>query len=530
MSRSGQAALSPQQALQAPSSSKTPTSSAQKRRKKRDHSASPASRGSPDRFIAGASRQKYFYDSHSEHSTPSPAKSSVSDASPAQRFDKDLADALGLGADPGRVHSYAQKVSQTTALRETAVDQAAHLASPGKDSPSKTPLELKPFRVLDAPSLSEDFYSSVIAWSSGSQLAVGIHADVHLWSEKSSHKQISGLTMDGDHITVHAPVTSLAYSLNNKWIAIGRRDGTLHLHTKISDVKPATIMLDGDLGCLAFRPRLVAAHEEEHLLVGGCNGHVHHYVFSISTREAGVQYRLLGVARRGHREQVTGLAWSSDGEQYASGGNDNTCYLYDAQNLFTPKYCFRFAVKALAFCPWFRDLLAAGGGATDKTIRFFNTRTGQMISKFDAQAQVTSLHWSPEYKELAATFGYCAFALRTQPSASPSKIPACRRAAVYAYPSMKCILSMSLPLVEHRATFAVNSLVRLPGKVVDGKTQPPKVCGGEDLIITATDESIRFFKIWGKNRGQVYASLGLGGGKVVQDEDLGGELSGLDLR
>ena len=30
------------------------------------------------------------------------------------------------------------------------------------------------------------------------------------------------------------------------------------------------------------------------------------------------------------------------------------------------------AVKALAWCPWQRNLLATGGGSTDKTMRFWN--------------------------------------------------------------------------------------------------------------------------------------------------------------
>jgi cell division cycle protein 20 (cofactor of APC complex) len=31
------------------------------------------------------------------------------------------------------------------------------------------------------------------------------------------------------------------------------------------------------------------------------------------------------------------------------------------------------AVKALAWCPWQRNLLATGGGSSDKTMRFWNT-------------------------------------------------------------------------------------------------------------------------------------------------------------
>ena len=44
--------------------------------------------------------------------------------------------------------------------------------------------------------------------------------------------------------------------------------------------------------------------------------------------------------------------------------------------VYKPRAIFRdhsAAVKALAWCPWQRDLLASGGGSRDKTIKFWNT-------------------------------------------------------------------------------------------------------------------------------------------------------------
>jgi cell division cycle protein 20 (cofactor of APC complex) len=38
------------------------------------------------------------------------------------------------------------------------------------------------------------------------------------------------------------------------------------------------------------------------------------------------------------------------------------------------------AVKALAWCPWQRNLLATGGGTTDKTMRFWNIENGKCIN------------------------------------------------------------------------------------------------------------------------------------------------------
>lgn len=37
------------------------------------------------------------------------------------------------------------------------------------------------------------------------------------------------------------------------------------------------------------------------------------------------------------------------------------------------------AVKALAWCPWQRHLLASGGGSRDQSIKFWNTDAGQLV-------------------------------------------------------------------------------------------------------------------------------------------------------
>jgi meiosis-specific APC/C activator protein AMA1 len=64
------------------------------------------------------------------------------------------------------------------------------------------------------------------------------------------------------------------------------------------------------------------------------------------------------------------------------------------------------AVKAIAFCPWRRGLVATGGGSNDKMIRFFHTTTGTTLATISVSAQVTSLIWSTRRREIAATFGF----------------------------------------------------------------------------------------------------------------------------
>ena len=51
-------------------------------------------------------------------------------------------------------------------------------------------------------------------------------------------------------------------------------------------------------------------------------------------------------------------------------------------------------------------LLASGGGTADKTIRFWNTMTGQPLQCIDTGSQVCNLAWSKGANELVSTHGY----------------------------------------------------------------------------------------------------------------------------
>ena len=53
------------------------------------------------------------------------------------------------------------------------------------------------------------------------------------------------------------------------------------------------------------------------------------------------------------------------------------------------------SAKAIAWCPWQSNLLATGGGANDKTIKFWNASTGQCLNSVDAKSQVGV--WMFEY-------------------------------------------------------------------------------------------------------------------------------------
>ena len=114
-----------------------------------------------------------------------------------------------------------------------------------------------------------------------------------------------------------------------------------------------------------------------------------------------------------HSQEVCGLAWSPDGQYLASGANDNTLCIWDAASSCSmdaqPRHAMcehQAAVKALAWSPHERNLLATGGGTADRCIKFWNAQSGALLNSVDTGSQVCALQWSPFEKELLSSHGY----------------------------------------------------------------------------------------------------------------------------
>lgn len=92
---------------------------------------------------------------------------------------------------------------------------------------------------------------------------------------------------------------------------------------------------------------------------------------------------------RGHEQEICGLKWSPNGQQLASGANDNLLHIWDRGGSMLHRVtAHQAAVKGLAWCPFQSNLLASGGGTADRCIRFTNTHTGCVLNSIDTGSQV----------------------------------------------------------------------------------------------------------------------------------------------
>jgi len=314
------------------------------------------------------------------------------------------------------------------------------LAAPQK---RKRKIGKVPFKVLDAPSLQDDFYLNLVDWSSQNVLAVGLGSCVYLWSAYTSK-----VTKLCDLTSTEDIVTSVSWTQLGTHLAVGTNHGEIQIwdSVKCSMVR-SMVGHSARIGTLAWNGSTLASGSRDRLICVRDLRARQNYTTRLSA----------------HKQEVCGLKWSHDEpSQLASGGNDNKLLVWDIKNHTQPVHRFAdhtAAVKAISWSPHQHGLLASGGGTADRCIRFWNTLSGTCLSCMDTGSQVCNLAWSQNCNEIVSTHGY-----------------SLNQIVVWRYPSMTKVAT----LTGH--TYRVLYLAVSP----DGST----------IVTGAGDETLRFWQVF----------------------------------
>ena len=251
-----------------------------------------------------------------------------------------------------------------------------------------------PSRILDAPDMLDDYYVNLLSWSDTNVLAVALAQTVYLWN--ASTGDIDELcTLEGNGADTHVSSVSWVQQ-GGDHIAIGTSAGT----TQLWDVNACKQLrsMDGHtdrVGALSWNRHILSSGGRDSIVVNHDVRIARHNTATLTS----------------HTQEVCGLSWSPDGTTLASGGNDNMLCLWDAATSSTSRPRFSLtdhqaAVKALAWSPHERNLLATGGGTADRTIKFWNSQTGSLLNSIDTGSQVCALQWNPHEKEILSSHGF----------------------------------------------------------------------------------------------------------------------------
>ncbi|WWC72231.1 uncharacterized protein I206_106193 [Kwoniella pini CBS 10737] len=330
-----------------------------------------------------------------------------------------------------------------------------------------------PFKVLDAPELADDFYLNLVSWSASNVLGVGLNSCVYLWSAQTSKVtklcDLVRVAPDGQEIS--DTITGLEWTNKGSTVAIGTNSGLVEIWDAEYCKRIRTMSgHTGRVGALAWNNHILSSGSRDRTILHRDTRIPEHYIRKLQGH---------------HKQEVCGLRWNSDTDQLASGGNDNKLFVWGGTDS-KPTWRFgehRAAVKAIAWNPHQRGLLASGGGTADKKIRFWNSLTGGLVSECDTGSQVCNLMWSRNSNELVSTHGY-------------SGGPVSNQIHIWKYPSMTQIAT----LTGH--TYRVLYLAMSP----DGQT----------IVTGAGDETLRFWNAFQKAKGEVGKGFGDGMGVLAK--------------
>ncbi|XP_075499809.1 protein FIZZY-RELATED 3 [Primulina tabacum] len=309
-------------------------------------------------------------------------------------------------------------------------------------TPPKPPRKVPktPHKVLDAPSLQDDFYLNVVDWSSQNVLAVGLGTCVYLWS--ASNSKVTKLCDLGPNDSV----SSVQWTREGSYVSIGTNLGQVQVWDGTQCKRLRT--MGGHqtrTGVLAWSSRILSSGSRDRTILQHDLRVPSDYISKLV----------------GHKSEICGLKWSHDDRELASGGNDNQLLVWNqhSQQPILKLTEHTAAVKAIAWSPHQNSLLASGGGTADRCIRFWNTTTGNQLNSVDTGSQVCNLMWSKNVNELVSTHGY-----------SQNQI------MVWKYPSMAKV-----------ATLTGHSL-----RVLYLAMSPD----GQTIVTGAGDETLRFWNVF----------------------------------
>ncbi|CAM9462139.1 unnamed protein product, partial [Scytosiphon promiscuus] len=427
----------------------TPTTTRKLSRTPATSGATNTSNNGGDRFIPNRPSMNFELCNHmlltSDNSENEPQPGSDAPAPLRREFQQALRNTLlspmaaggGSGSSP-RVLSFTerpppQQDRYTNVLKvlHTMSNTSIARASVGRSIPSA------PLRILDAPDLVDDYYLNLISWGHNNVLAVALGQAVYLWNAATgSIEHLLTLPDQNDFVT------------SVEWMGRDGGDflgvGTNHSAVQLWDASKLRQVrtMSGHsarVGTLAWKRHVLSSGSRDSTIIQHDVRMPNHKMATFT----------------GHEQEVSD--WSPDGSTLASGGNENFLCL--------PRRTLvqhQAAVKALAWCPSQRHLLASGGGTADqiRTNSFWNTANGSMLNSVDTGSQVCSLQWSQHNKELVSSHGF-------------SENQLC----LWKYPSM-------LKIKEFRGHTS---------RVLHMDTSPD----GSTVVSAAADETLRFWDMFG---------------------------------
>ncbi|KAG0145429.1 hypothetical protein CROQUDRAFT_45857, partial [Cronartium quercuum f. sp. fusiforme G11] len=312
------------------------------------------------------------------------------------KYNHEISSALGIDLN-ARILTFSADVPTSSRVPRNSRDET-NTRERGKSTSnqSRRMISNMPERVLDAPGLIDDYYLNLCDWSNENILAIALGESVYLWNANSGTVNLLCSVEETSYYS------SVKFSVDGLYLALGTSDGVVQIY----DVEESRLLRkmlgrENRISTLSWSGTTLSS--------GGLDGSIWNHDVQAAQHKASEMI--------GHRAEICGLSWKPDSIDgftngspglLASGANDNIVNVWDSRNVNEPRMTknnHRAAVKAIAWCPWQSNMLATGGGTSDKMIHFWNVNTSSRLQSLETKSQVTSIIFNPYAREFLCTHG-----------------------------------------------------------------------------------------------------------------------------
>jgi len=338
--------------------------------------------------------------------------------------------------------AYGSKKGETLSSLNDSIQSTFKLALEVSNIQSTRIICPTPEKMLDAPEILDDYYLNLMDWSQSNILSIALNKNLYLWNYLTGSVQL--LLSDPNEY-----ISSVSFMKNGNCLGVGFANNSIQLWDIIKSLPLRSLP--------GHKKRVSSLSWNNHILSSGSRDAV------IINHDVRMPENIIS-KYTGHSQEVCGLQWSLDGAQLASGSNDNNLIIWDqAMDSMREKFTeHKSAVKALAWSPWQKGVLASGGGTLDQCIKLWNCDTGKLMKSVQTESQVSSLIWNKFEKEILSSHGFDKNQL-----------------SLWKYPMMK-------------------KICELKGHM-DRIVQMCESPDGEVVVSASVDETLRFWRVFQRN-------------------------------
>ena len=353
----------------------------------------------------------------------------------------------------GRRTTCKEIISEVRALYESNFNCLHQLISTDSEFETIRKIPQEPERILDAPNLIDNFYFNPIDWGSKNVLSVCLGSYSYLWNYNNLETNLlTKNKYDIEYCTSN-------YMDNGVCIALGLNNGDIELWDIEKKMKIRNLKGHNErVGSLSWNGyNLYSGSKDTNILnhdvriknnivmklSGGHNKEICSLKWNLDFKylASGGNDNLVCLWDvRGKLNQKQNTIWDLINSQSDEEDNDNQMEEEEENennlrnniinennrgflskkttnmikkiekkndNVAEPINIIKHKgpVRALAWSPWQRNVLATGGGKKDNFIKFYNVDTKSVIAEYNTGSQVCQILWNKYEKELISSHG-----------------------------------------------------------------------------------------------------------------------------